>query len=255
MFITDADRAGALSTAKARTERQYRGTGIYRVTVGGYVVGQVERFALATSKTAVWWSATDDNGVRIGGVHNTRADAVEALAKTDGAAEAYRNAARDGAQGFAESRRVHLEDAARRDELEAIEDDIAGPVLETVEPGKYRTADGRFTVTRAAGPDLYRIDDARDSSRTRYACSIADARPIIGLILGVEAENAARLAEGPEPIPLSTRVKHIAEPMHGTVTEPYRYEYADADPGRPTTFVHWDNGYRCHEFTEDLRKV
>lgn len=192
MNVTDADRAGAIRTARARTERQYRGTGTYRVTVGGYVVGEVQKVTVMTARSSYTeWAATTDTGEKItnDGINfNSRAQAVAALAAADGAAEAYRNAARDGAQGFAESRRVHLEDA----ELEAADTDVDGPVLELVD-GVYCTVDGRFTVIRAVGPDLYRIDDARDSSRTRYARSIAEARPIIGLILGIEAENAARL--------------------------------------------------------------
>lgn len=107
--ITDADRTLAASVARVRTERQYRGTGIYRVTVGGIVVGQVERFALATSKTAVWWAANDDNGVRVASGLPTRADAAEVLARSDDAVKAYRDAAVAGAFGTRECARVTAE--------------------------------------------------------------------------------------------------------------------------------------------------
>jgi hypothetical protein len=119
MSITTADREGAIRVARARTERQYRGTGTYRVTVGGIVVGEVERFALATSKTAVWWKATDVDGVVVGRGFSRRTDAVEVLAETEFAAKAYREAAREGTFGVPEGRRVRDEDAAALAKIDA----------------------------------------------------------------------------------------------------------------------------------------
>lgn len=201
MSITDADRAGALRIAKARTERQHRGTGIYRVTVGGYVVGTVRR---SSTSTGVWIACPEESDTPLtdpdrsfsggnGSCYSTRKEAVARLARTDFSALSYRESAREGAQGTAEERRVREEDTARLEQLDAVAEESSGPALELVE-GAYRTADGRFTVRRIEA-DTYRIEDER-ASRVRYDRSIADARETIGKILGVEEESRSAVARG-----------------------------------------------------------
>ncbi len=108
----------AAAAARARTNRFDQSRGRYPVTVGGYVIGYAERFALATSKTAVWWAAEDADGNRVAAGLERRADAVEVLGATDGAVEAYRAAARNGAFGYPEGEQVAAEDAALAAALE-----------------------------------------------------------------------------------------------------------------------------------------
>lgn len=163
MSITDADRAGALRIAKARTLRQYRGTGIYPVTVGGIVIGQVE-------KRVNEWYAVEESGFEVPGGYINRYNAVIGLAESEFAAQAYRESARTGAQGTAEERRVREEDAARLAQLDAEElppaQEWAVEELLTIAPNELRKDDVIVKI------DGYTVEEP--------VTVLADAGPVYG---------------------------------------------------------------------------
>lgn len=127
-LITPTDRVHAAKAARARSSRD---KGVYPVTVGGLVVGEVRKVTRKTARgSVVEWAAFLADGTAVsslsgldGPVQNfsLRADAVEALGRTDAGAQAYRDAALDGAFGTAESRRVHTEGEAFLAQQEADE--------------------------------------------------------------------------------------------------------------------------------------
>lgn len=89
------------AAARPRSPGQYRGTGRYPVTVGGYVVGYVEKREDAIQ---TFWVAFDENERQVGDTYGQRSQAVARVAKTEEAFSAYRTAASEGAFGFAEQR-------------------------------------------------------------------------------------------------------------------------------------------------------
>jgi hypothetical protein len=93
------------AVARPRSLGQYRGTGRYPVTVGGYVVGYVEKRADALM---TFWVALDENERQVGDTYGQRSQAVARVAKTDGARWAYRAAALEGVFGFAEQRAAEV---------------------------------------------------------------------------------------------------------------------------------------------------
>jgi hypothetical protein len=109
-----SDRDEAVRVARARAQRQHRGTGHYPVTVGGYVVGHVERVESRVTGNVSWKAFTDDGtpvvnpgiGDNSSLFFGIRRSAVRAVAATDGAVEAYRQAAREGTFGYREQARV-----------------------------------------------------------------------------------------------------------------------------------------------------
>lgn len=111
----ETNRKQAAAVARPRVQGQYRGTGYYPVTVGGYVVGAVQK----VEQDDTFWTALDGDGRAVGGARATRADAVAAVGATDAAVEAYRAAAREGTFGVAEQRQMERDDAALQLALDA----------------------------------------------------------------------------------------------------------------------------------------
>lgn len=94
-----------VAVARPRSPGQYRGTGRYPVTVGGYVVGYVEkRIGLIGGTLTTFWVAIDEDEHLIDDTFDTRSQAVNRLARTDGARWSYRAAALEGVFGSAVQR-------------------------------------------------------------------------------------------------------------------------------------------------------
>lgn len=171
MNITDADRKLAAQVARPRTERQYRGTGTYRVTVGGIVVGSVIK--IDGPQNEIYWIARDVDDERVGGANRTRKDAVARLGSTDFAVKAYRDAALEGTFGYAEKARVQAEldafIAAQDVTPPAFGDIITGPsvAVGTVRTGKVQSViePGDWLAYSDQREKHYMIDDGSGFQR------------------------------------------------------------------------------------------
>lgn len=201
MNITDADRTLAAQVARPRTERQYRGTGTYRVTVGGIVIGTVDKI----EQNDTYWIAKDDDGNLVGGVHRTRTEAVARLGLSDFAVKAYRDAALEGTFGYAEKARVQ----AALDAFLAAQDEQAEAV-EMKPVGQRESAAIEAELGRKAS--IMMISASQDGSpvgeRVRVIAQDSAYRGKVGTVVRVNEEGYAtvRLEDGSEIGPHLSRL-------------------------------------------------
>lgn len=128
-----------VAVARPRTLRVHRGKGFYPVTVGGYIVGAVQKTNDKVGANARW-AALDEHGNTITRNYESRQHAVARLARTEEAAAAYRAAALEGAFGIDEQRAAEAHNETVVAQLEA-EQAQAAPKAVVV-----RTAGGDYQV-------------------------------------------------------------------------------------------------------------